>query len=49
MIERDVWLALAARLAEIRAARAAAREDEAEVHLEFDAHDQATVVNGSRH
>jgi hypothetical protein len=44
MVERDVWLVLAERLAEIRRAREAEEEADADVRLEFDAHDQATVV-----
>jgi hypothetical protein len=47
MIEPEVWDILAARLAEIVAAREP-EETEPEVHLEFDAHDLATVVRGPR-
>lgn len=40
MIDRETWIKLAERLAEIKAAR----EPQEPVHLEFDKHDQAKVV-----
>lgn len=44
MIDRETWIILAERLAEIKAARELARELEEDVRLEFDAHDQAKIV-----